>query len=115
MGEVDKAHAPRLGRFVAVKILLARDLAGMEQRRRFVQEARAASALNHPGIVTIYDVGSEGGVDYIAMEFVKGKTLDSSANDLSLSTCYATPPRQQIRSPKLIPRASSTAISSPVT
>lgn len=50
MGEVYKAHDPRLGRFVAVKILLAQKLADANQCRRFQQEARAASALNHPGI-----------------------------------------------------------------
>jgi serine/threonine protein kinase len=65
MGEVYKAHDSRLGRFVAIKVLLARDHACPDQKRRFAQEARAASALNHPGIVTVYDVGSESGIDYI--------------------------------------------------
>jgi len=76
MGEVYKARDPRLGRFVALKILLEQRPDDADQRRRFQQEARAASALNHPGIVTVYDVGSEHGIDYIAMEFVEGKTLD---------------------------------------
>lgn len=76
MGEVYKARDPRLGRFVAIKILVQQKLDDANQRRRFQQEARAASALNHPGIVTVYDVGSENGVDYIAMEFVEGQTLD---------------------------------------
>jgi serine/threonine protein kinase len=76
MGEVYKARDPRLGRFVAIKVLLEQKLDNANQRRRFQQEARAASALNHPGIVTVYDVGSEHGMDYIAMEFVEGQTLD---------------------------------------
>ncbi len=76
MGEVYKARDPRLGRFVAIKILLEQKLDDGNQRRRFQQEARAASALNHPGIVTVYDVGSEHGVEYIAMEFLEGQTLD---------------------------------------
>ena len=94
MGEVYKAHDPRLGRFVAIKILLAQKLDDANQRRRFQQEARAASALNHPGIVTVYDVGSERGMDYIAMEFVEGKTLDKliprDGFPLPEFLCYST-------------------------
>jgi serine/threonine protein kinase len=61
---------------VALKILPA-DLAEDPQRkRRFFQEARAASALNHPNIVTLHDVGFDGGADYLVMEYVQGKTLD---------------------------------------
>jgi serine/threonine protein kinase len=77
MGEVYKARDTRLGRFVAVKVLLACNHADAETKRRFAQEARTASALNHPGIVTVYDVGSQDGLDYIAMELVEGKTLDA--------------------------------------
>jgi eukaryotic-like serine/threonine-protein kinase len=75
MGEVYKARDSRLSRFIAIKILPAKSLPDPDRRRQFAQEAKAASALNHPGIVTIYDVGTENGVDYIAMELVEGKTL----------------------------------------
>ena len=51
-------------------------VADPERKRRFVQEAKAASALNHPNIVTIYDIDQSDGMDFIAMEYVEGKTLD---------------------------------------
>jgi len=76
MGEVYRATDTRLNRPVAVKILPADLLHDEDRRRRFTQEAKAASALNHPNIVTIHDVGSEAGIDLIVMEFVAGKTLD---------------------------------------
>ncbi len=76
MGEVYKARDTRLDRFVAVKVLPADKGADPDRVRRFFQEAKAASALNHPGIVTIYDVGSEQGIEYLAMELVIGKTLE---------------------------------------
>ena len=75
MGAVYKARDPRLGREVAVKIIAAEKMEDPDRKRRFVHEARAASALNHPHIVTIHDVGETGGVDYIVMEYVAGRTL----------------------------------------
>jgi hypothetical protein len=75
MGEVWRARDARLGREVALKILPGELAENRERRRRFEQEARSASALNHPNIVTVYDVGSEGGVSYLAMELVAGRTL----------------------------------------
>jgi eukaryotic-like serine/threonine-protein kinase len=75
MGEVYRARDTRLSREVAIKVLPA-DLSGDADRRaRFEQEARSASALNHPNIVTVYDIGQADGVSYIAMELVEGKTL----------------------------------------
>jgi hypothetical protein len=77
MGEVYRARDTRLGREVAIKVLPADRLADETRRARFVQEARAASALNHPHIVTIHEIGSAEGVDFIVMELVPGKTLDA--------------------------------------
>ena len=76
MGEVYRGVDTRLNRPVAVKILPPDLLQDDDRRRRFTQEAKAASALNHPNIVTIYDVGSEAGIDFIVMEHVDGKTLE---------------------------------------
>jgi Tol biopolymer transport system component/predicted Ser/Thr protein kinase len=76
MGVVYKARDTHLERFVAIKVLPPERVADPERKRRFVQEAKAASALNHPNIITIYDISSDQGVDFIAMEYVPGKTLD---------------------------------------
>jgi Tol biopolymer transport system component len=76
MGAVWKARDTRLERFVAIKTLPAEKLTDPERRRRFVQEAKAASALNHPNIVHVYDIADADAVPFIAMEYVPGKTLD---------------------------------------
>jgi serine/threonine protein kinase len=78
MGVVYKAHDPRIKGFVAIKVLPADQVSDLERKRRFIQEARAASALNHPSIITVYDIGSEGGIDFVVMEYVAGKTLERS-------------------------------------
>jgi serine/threonine-protein kinase len=75
MGEVYKALDTRLNRFVAIKVLSAGISADPESRRRFIREAQAASALNHPNIITIYDVVSDGETEYMVVEYVAGKTL----------------------------------------
>jgi len=76
MGVVYKARDTHLDRFVAIKVLPAEKVSNPERKRRFVQEAKSASALNHPNIVHIYDIDQQDGMDYIAMEYVAGKTLD---------------------------------------
>jgi len=75
MGVVYKARDTRLDRFVALKVLPENRLGNDDARRRFVQEAKSASALNHPNIVTVHDIGVQDGVAFIAMELVPGKTL----------------------------------------
>jgi eukaryotic-like serine/threonine-protein kinase len=75
MGEVYRARDERLKREVAVKVLPAELAADADRRARFEREARAASALSHPNILTIYDIGSSNETVYIAMELVEGGTL----------------------------------------
>jgi serine/threonine protein kinase len=86
MGVVYRAFDTHLDRPVAIKILRADANTSPERQRRFVQEAKAASALNHPNIIHIYDISSSGDTDFIAMEFVAGKTLHQliGKNDLPL-------------------------------
>jgi serine/threonine protein kinase len=74
MGEIYKAHDNRLNRPVAIKVL-SPTTAESTGRRRFLQEAQAASALNHPNIITIYDIVSQDGSEFMVMEYVSGKTL----------------------------------------
>ena len=76
MGTVWKARDTRLNRLVAIKVLPAGKLANADRKRRFIQEAQAASALNHPNIVTIHDTATEDGIDFMVMEYVPGVTLD---------------------------------------
>jgi serine/threonine protein kinase len=76
MGVVWKARDIRLDRIVALKVLPAEKMGDPERKRPFLQEAKAASALNHPNIITIHDIDQADGADLIAMEFVSGKTLD---------------------------------------
>jgi eukaryotic-like serine/threonine-protein kinase len=76
MGVVYKARDTHLDRLVALKVLPPEKVADPERKRRFVQEAKAASALNDPHIITIYDIDEADGVHFIAMECVEGKTLD---------------------------------------
>src|SRR5438105_2270597 len=75
MGEVWRARDTRLSREVAIKVLPADFASDPSRLKRFEKEARSASALNHPNIVTIYEIGSSDSISYIAMERVEGKTL----------------------------------------
>ena len=75
MGEVYRARDQKLGRDVAIKVLREEYTADAERLARFEREARAASALNHPAIVTIFDIGDVDGTPFIAMELIRGRTL----------------------------------------
>jgi Tol biopolymer transport system component len=75
MGEVYQARDTRLDREVALKVLPVRMMGDADRRARLIREARAASRLNHPNTVTIYDIGEQDGRVYVAMEYVAGKTL----------------------------------------
>ena len=76
MGEVYRARDTRLERTVAIKILPEHLAANSEARQRFEREARSISALNHPNICVLHDIGSQNGTSYLVMEFVEGETLD---------------------------------------
>jgi serine/threonine protein kinase len=114
MGIVFLARDSRLGRSVAVKLLQPHYTRDAERVRRFQQEARAASALNHPNILTIYETGEVDGAHFIATEFVEGKTLREllSGGLPSFSTSFFRRPARFLRRTL---RASSTATSNPKT
>jgi len=76
MGAVYKAQDTHLDRIVAVKVLPHDKMADSERKQRFVQEAKAASSLNHPNIIVVHDIAADRGLDFIVMEYVEGKTLD---------------------------------------
>jgi serine/threonine protein kinase len=86
MGEVYRARDLKLGRDVAIKVLPEELAADLGRLRRFEREACSASALNHPNIVTIYEIGSEGALHYIAMEYVEGKTIRTILGEGTIST-----------------------------
>src|SRR5262249_40438035 len=75
MGDVYRARDTRLGRDVAVKVLSDRLGSSPELRQRFEREAKTISALNHPHICTLHDVGRQDGIDYLVMELVEGEAL----------------------------------------
>ncbi len=75
MGEVYRAHDSRLDRTVAIKVLPASFSADRDRMQRFAQEARAAAALNHPNILSIFDIGDQQGSPYVVSELLEGETL----------------------------------------
>jgi Tol biopolymer transport system component/predicted Ser/Thr protein kinase len=89
MGEVYLAEDIKLGRKVALKVLPESLTSDEPSKRRFIQEAKAASALNHPHIITIYEIGSDGQGDFIAMEYVEGQTLRDVLSDMKMKTARA--------------------------
>ena len=80
MGEVYLAEDARLGRKLAIKLLPEQFTQDADRVRRFEQEARAASALNHPNIITIYDIGKHEQTHFIATEYIEGETLRERMN-----------------------------------
>lgn len=86
MGEVYLARDSQLGRMVAVKVLPAEAASDLERMNRFIQEAKAASALNHPNIITIYEISRETAIRFIATEFIEGQTLRQRMTGQPLTT-----------------------------
>ena len=89
MGEVYRARDGRLGREVAIKVLLPAAASDATRLRRFEHEARAAGALNHPNITAVYDIGAHDGVPYIVSERLEGETLRSRIDSGSLTPAKA--------------------------
>jgi eukaryotic-like serine/threonine-protein kinase len=92
MGEVYRARDPRIGREVAVKVVLTEASREPTAARRFEQEVRAAGALNHPNILSVYDVGTQGGAPYVVSELLEGETLRARIGTLPVRKAvdYAT-------------------------
>ncbi len=86
MGEVYRANDARLDRIVAIKVLPASFSADHDRMQRFAQEARAAAALNHPNILSIFDIGEEHGSPYVVSELLEGETLRERLRNGALST-----------------------------
>ncbi|MFZ0319087.1 MAG: protein kinase [Candidatus Sulfotelmatobacter sp.] len=98
MGEVYRARDARLNRDVAIKILPASFSADPDRLQRFAQESRAAAALNHPNILSIYDIGDDHGAPYVVSELLEGETLRDRLRDTALPSRKAIDYAQQIAS-----------------
>ena len=96
MGEVYRAKDTRLNRDVAIKILPADFAQDADRLRRFEQEARATSALNHPNILTVHDFGTHDGNPYLVMELLEGEELRAQLENGALPTRKAIEYAQQI-------------------
>src|SRR5438552_3010829 len=96
MGEVYRAHDTRLSREVAIKVLPADFARDADRLRRFEQEARATSALNHPNILIVHDIGTHDGAPYIVSELLDGEELRAQLNDGPLPVRQALDYAQQI-------------------
>lgn len=89
MGAVYRARDEKLNRDVALKLLPPDAVSHEDRRRRFLQEARAASALNHPHILTVFEIGEADGKPFMVMEYIQGETLRQKIEAQSLSTVEA--------------------------
>jgi serine/threonine protein kinase len=113
MGEVYRACDTRLGRDVAIKVLPAEAASDAARLKRFEKEARAASALNHPNIVTIYEVDCVDSTTFIVMELVEGKTLREVLADGALrprANSWRSPHRSPTDWPRRTPPGSCIGI-----
>jgi len=117
MGEVYRARDTRLGRDVAVKVLPAEYSQDADRLHRFEQEARLAGSLNHPNVLTLFDVGSHEGAPYLVAELLEGRTLADALTAGPLPLRKAVDCAQQIARGLAAAheRGSSTATSSPPT
>jgi serine/threonine protein kinase/dienelactone hydrolase len=98
MGDVYRAHDTKLARDVAIKVLRSDLLPDEERKRRFIREARAASALNHPNIVTVHDIQQADGLTFIVMEYLRGKSLQEAIPEGGLPVDLAVEYAAQIAS-----------------